>query len=94
MPPCAPLKVIFFGCICVVIYDRIIYAIGGSTPVDFLQKCNIELDSDTKPVVDENLQTNVKGLYVGGDIASKNGASIVSALNDAHKIINYIVNKA
>ncbi|ARR02033.1 NADPH oxidoreductase, putative flavodoxin quinone reductase FqrB [Campylobacter vicugnae] len=76
----------------VVIYDRIIYAIGGSTPVDFLQKCGIELDSDTKPIVDENLQTNVKGLYVGGDIASKNGASIVSALNDAHKIMNYIVN--
>ncbi len=25
------------------IYDRIIYAIGGSTPLDFLQKCGIML---------------------------------------------------
>ncbi|RUT51042.1 NAD(P)-binding domain-containing protein [Campylobacter fetus] len=73
------------------IYDRIIYAIGGSTPVDFLQKCGIELNKDGEPIVDKYLQTNTPRLFVGGDIASKNGGSIVVALNDAHTVIDYII---
>ncbi|ALV24389.1 NADPH oxidoreductase, putative flavodoxin quinone reductase FqrB [Campylobacter iguaniorum] len=73
------------------IYDRIIYAIGGSTPVDFLQKCGIEMNSDSQPILDENLQTKTPGLFVGGDIASRTGGSIVVALNDAHKVISYII---
>ncbi|RAZ48634.1 NAD(P)-binding domain-containing protein [Campylobacter hyointestinalis] len=72
------------------IYDRIIYAIGGSTPVDFLQKCGVEL-KDNEPILDENLQTKTPGLFVGGDIASKSGGSIVVALNDAHTVISYIM---
>ena len=72
------------------IYDRIIYAIGGSTPVDFLQKCGIEVDANTIPIMDENKQSNVKGIFVAGDIATKNGASIIVGLNDAFKIINHI----
>ncbi|WP_172199338.1 NAD(P)-binding domain-containing protein [Campylobacter sp. RM16188] len=74
------------------IYDRIIYAIGGSTPVDFLQKCGVELDEDKDPIVDENYQSTIKGLYIGGDIVLKNGGSIVLALNHAHKVIQSIKN--
>ncbi len=69
------------------IYDRIIYAIGGSTPVDFLQKCGIKVDEQGIPVFDENKQSNVKGIFVAGDIATKNGASIIVGLNDGVKII-------
>lgn len=72
------------------VFDRLIYAIGGSTPVDFLQKCLIDL-KDEEPVLDEHLQTSVKGLFVGGDIASKKGGSIVVALNNAHSIVDYII---
>lgn len=72
------------------VYDRIIYAIGGSTPIDFLQKCSIEINENSQPVVDENLMTNIPGLYVGGDIVTKNGGSIVFALNHAHNIISHI----
>lgn len=72
------------------IYDRIIYAIGGSTPVDFLQKCGVKLDEDKDPIVDENYQSSVDGLYIGGDIVLKNGGSIVLALNHAHKVIQSI----
>ena len=71
-------------------YDRVIYAIGGSTPVDFLQKCGIEVDDKGVPVFDENKQSNVKGIFVAGDIATKNGASIVVALNDGVAISAYI----
>lgn len=72
------------------IYDRIIYAIGGSTPVDFLQKCGVEMD-ETGAILDENLQTTTKGMFIGGDVASRSGGSIVVALNDANTVVNYIV---
>lgn len=72
------------------IYDRIIYAIGGSTPLDFLQKCSIKVDEKGVPSFDENKESNVKGLFVAGDIASKNGASIVVGLNDSFKICDHL----
>ncbi|KAA6230081.1 FAD-binding protein [Campylobacter sp. LR264d] len=68
-------------------YDRLIYAIGGSTPVDFLQKCGINVDEKGVPAINENKESNVKGIFVAGDIATKNGASIVTGLNDAFSII-------
>lgn len=73
------------------IYERVIYAIGGTTPVDFLKKCGIELDEKNKPIFDENYETAVKGLYLGGDIAVKSGGSIAMALNHAYHIINHIL---
>lgn len=69
------------------LYDRLIYAIGGSTPLDFLQKCGVKVDDKGVPLMDENKQSNVKGIFVAGDIATKNGASIVTGLNDAVKIL-------
>lgn len=73
------------------IYDRVIYAIGGTTPVDFIKKCGITLDENDKPEFDENYETKVKGLYLGGDIAVKSGGSIAMALNHAHHIITHIL---
>lgn len=72
------------------IYDRIIYAIGGSTPIDFLQKCLIKVDEKGVPSFNEYKESNIKGLFVAGDIASKNGASIVIGLNDAFNICNHL----
>lgn len=73
------------------IYDRVIYAIGGTTPVDFLKKCGITLDENEKPIFDDNFETAVPGLYLCGDIAIKSGGSIAMALNHAHHIINHIL---
>ena len=75
------------------IYDRIVYAIGGSSPVDFLQRCGIKTNDKGTPIVSENFESNVAGLYVGGDIVSKNGGSIVVGLNHAHCIVKDIINK-
>ncbi|EAI1980166.1 NAD(P)-binding domain-containing protein [Campylobacter upsaliensis] len=72
------------------LYDRIIYAIGGSTPLDFLQKCGINVDEKGVPLMDENKQSNVSGIFVAGDIATKNGASIVTGLNDAFRILEHL----
>lgn len=72
------------------VYDRVIYAIGGSSPVDFLNKCGIKIDDKGTAIVDENYQTNITGLYASGDIVLKNGGSIVVALNHSYKIIKHI----
>ncbi|MSN97010.1 cbb3-type cytochrome oxidase assembly protein CcoS [Campylobacter sp. FMV-PI01] len=75
------------------IYDRVIYAIGGSTPVEFLKNSNVEIDDKGVPIVDEYCQTKIKGLYIGGDLITRSGGSIVFALNHSNTIINHIVNK-
>lgn len=74
------------------VYDRVIYAIGGSTPVDFLEKCGVEM-KDGSVNLDQHLQSNIPGLFIGGDIASKKGGSIVVAINDAHQVISFISEK-
>lgn len=74
-------------------YDRAIYAIGGSSPVDFLKKCNIKLDENNLPIVDEHLQSSVKGVFVIGDILFKSGASIACALSQAQKVVAFIAPK-
>ncbi|WP_024954599.1 NAD(P)-binding domain-containing protein [Sulfurospirillum arcachonense] len=73
------------------VYDRVIYAIGGTTPIDFLRNCGITFDENNKAEFDENYETKTKGLYLAGDIAVRSGGSIALALNHAHHIIEHIL---
>ena len=75
------------------LYDRIIYAIGGTTPKDFLKSCGITLDDTGEPIFDENYESEVKGLYIAGDIAFKSGGSIAIALNHGYRIVTHILSK-
>ncbi len=75
------------------IFDRVIYAIGGTTPVEFLKKCSIKLDEKNRPIFNENYETNIKGLFITGDIAFDSGGSIALALNQAYKIVDHILDK-
>ncbi len=62
-------------------YDRIVYALGGSTPENFLKLIGIEFN-DGKPLTDEKGESNIPGLYIGGDLlAGKKGGSIAHAFN-------------
>lgn len=70
------------------IYDRVIYAIGGTAPIDFLKKLGIEVDEKGSPIYNESYETNIKNLYVAGDIAFNTGGSIVTALNHGYHIVN------
>jgi len=70
-------------------YDRVIYAIGGTTPSAFLASSGIE-EVDGKPVHDENYETNIKGLFVAGDITQESGGSIALGLNHGYAIACYI----
>lgn len=70
------------------IYDRLIFAIGGTTPIDFLKKCGMELDETGSPIYDEHYRTSVHCMYVAGDIAFNTGGSIAAALNHGYHIVN------
>ena len=76
-----------------VLYDRVIYAIGGTTPVDFLKACGVEVDESSKPIFNEHHETTAKCVYVAGDIAMKSGGSIAIALNHGYHIVNNIIRK-
>lgn len=71
------------------IFDRVVYAIGGSTPVDFLKKCGVQMQ-EGEPILSEEFETTTKGMFISGDIAFKNGGSIVIALDMSYKIVKKI----
>jgi thioredoxin reductase (NADPH) len=71
-------------------YDRVIYAIGGTTPSSFLAGSGID-EKDGKPVHDENYMTGVPGLYVAGDITQESGGSIALGLNHGYAIAHHIL---
>ncbi|MDD3344553.1 MAG: NAD(P)-binding domain-containing protein [Sulfurospirillaceae bacterium] len=71
------------------VYDRIIYAIGGTTPSTFLANAGIKEENGT-PVHDKNYQTNIKGLFVAGDITQESGGSIALGLNHGYAIACFI----
>ncbi len=72
------------------IVDRVVYAIGGTTPSGFLQSSGID-ELDGKPVHDDNYETNVKNLFVAGDITQESGGSIALGLNHGFAIAHYIM---
>ena len=74
------------------VFDRVIYAIGGTTPSSFLASSGIK-EIDAKPVYDKNYQTNIEGLFVAGDITQESGGSIALGLNQGFYIAKYIVNR-
>jgi len=75
------------------LFDRVIYAIGGSTPADFLKCCLVTLDDAGEPIFDENYETETPGMYIAGDIAFRSGGSIAIALNHGHQIVSHILSK-
>jgi thioredoxin reductase (NADPH) len=75
------------------LFDRVIYAIGGTTPKDFLKSCGITLDDTGEPIFDENYESEVTGLYIAGDIVFNSGGSIAIALNHGYRIVTHILNK-
>lgn len=72
-------------------YDRIIYALGGSSPKEFLLNSGVLLDENEKPIVKDG-NFNSEGIYVAGDIAGSFGGSIASALNHGYQIITNMKN--
>jgi thioredoxin reductase (NADPH) len=64
-------------------FDRVVYALGGTTPTNFLRMLGIKFD-DEGPVFKESGETDVPGLFLIGDlVVGKTGGSIITAFNSA-----------
>jgi thioredoxin reductase (NADPH) len=73
------------------IFDHIVYALGGTTPENFLKTAGIEL-VDGRPLI-ESGESNISGLFVTGDLtAGKKGGSIALAFNTSFEIMQRICN--
>jgi len=71
-------------------FDYIVYALGGTTPSNFLKMIGIEFDGE-EPILKEHHETSVPGLFLLGDLAAgKQGGSIIWAFNSARKAITRI----
>ena len=71
-------------------FDRVIFALGGTTPTNFLHTLGITFNADG-PIFDEAGATNVAGLYLIGDlVVGKKGGSIITAFNSAVRAMKSI----
>ena len=71
-------------------FDRIIYALGGTTPTNFLKSIGIKFENET-PNLKESGESTISGLFVAGDLlAGKKGGSIVHAFNASRLTIDQI----
>ncbi|WP_300733394.1 NAD(P)-binding domain-containing protein [uncultured Helicobacter sp.] len=74
-------------------YERVVYAIGGASPVDFLKKCGIQTDEKGVPTSSNLWESNVKNIFVAGDIALKTGGSIAAGLQHGYEIAQEIAKR-
>lgn len=71
-------------------YDKIIFSLGGSTPINFLKTAGIECENNL-PKYGPMGETNIPGLFLAGDLViGKTGGSIITAYNSAFKTANKI----
>jgi thioredoxin reductase (NADPH) len=71
-------------------FDRVVYALGGTTPTNFLRMLGIEFN-DEGPIFNESGETDVAGLFLIGDLAvGKTGGSIITAFNSAVRAMRRI----
>jgi thioredoxin reductase (NADPH) len=64
-------------------FDRVIYALGGTTPSNFLRTLGVAFN-EKGPIFGAQGETNVPGLFVLGDlVVGPKGGSIITAFNSA-----------
>ena len=75
------------------VFDRIVFAIGGTTPINFLRTAGVDCENNW-PKYSETGLTNVSGLYLVGDlVAGKLGGSIITAYNSAFRAVSEFKSK-
>jgi len=73
--------------------DRIVFALGGTTPMNFLSVTGVNV-VDGEAQIDEWAETNVEGLFLLGDLAAKKKAgAIVAAFNTSNRIVERMADK-
>ena len=75
-------------------FDKILYALGGSTPVNFLKSMGVECDDKSWPIINELGETNISDLFLIGDLdVGKKGGSIITAYNSAYRAAQQIMTR-
>jgi len=69
-------------------FDHVVYALGGTTPENFLREVGIEFEGKM-PKVTQGYETSIPALYLIGDLTPESG-SIILAFNTAHEAIQDI----
>jgi len=67
--------------------DNVFVCIGMKPPMELLEKVGIKMENN-RPVFDENLETNVKGIFVAGDIAK--AGLVKKAINQGYDVVDHI----
>jgi thioredoxin reductase (NADPH) len=71
-------------------FEYIFYALGGTTPTNFLKTIGIEFDG-AAPVLKNAVETNVPGMFLLGDLsAGPKGGSIIWAFNASQRAMQII----
>jgi thioredoxin reductase (NADPH) len=72
------------------VFDFVVYALGGSTPDNFLKLIGIDFDGPN-PILKEGYETTIPGLFLTGDLsAGKKGGSIIWAFNSSNTAMKRI----
>jgi len=69
------------------LFDVVVYALGGTTPENFLQSVGIHFEGK-QPRIKENYETNISGLYLAGDLVAGGKGTIIKAFNTGKKIVH------
>ena len=62
--------------------DGVFVFVGRVPSTDFLENTSVELDDSGYVITDENMQTNVQGVYAAGDVRQKNVRQVITAAGD------------
>lgn len=77
-------KVFFNGDLGEKVYDNVVYAIGGSTPMNFLKLIGVNFDGKD-PILRDGNESTVDDLFIVGDLsAGSKGGSIILAFNSSY----------
>ncbi len=75
------------------VFDFVVYALGGTTPENFLRTVGIEFNGKD-PILFGGYETSVPGMFLIGDLsAGTKGGSIIWAFNSANTAMHTIVEK-
>lgn len=74
------------------LFDKIVYAIGGTSPEAFLKMSGVEYEGK-HPKFNENFETNLQGLFLAGDLVYAKG-TIIKAFNSGKRIAQEIARRA
>ena len=73
--------------------DRIVYSLGGASPVAFMNNCGLDYD-DSDVVLRDNNETAIDKLFMIGDVsAGRKGGSLMFAFNGARSVMEALHHK-